>query len=339
MSRVSKSAQQQVFDEYRRYERRFREVYGKPEIPTVPQMTVVKTILPDGRSLTDEESLVTRWERLTQPMDLHGATAMGATVDEGMVLTSQLAVRMPWLEPLPETIEASLKVQMAVGRPWLTMPPTLLLGPPGCGKSHAGRLIGRLSGCAVATLDLAGMTDNRLLEGTSRGWTNTQPCWPLIVMAGSGCANPVLVVDELEKAGGSARQGRPHDTLLGMLEPSTARVYGDRCLLAAADISQCSWIFTANSLEGVSRPLLSRLTVIEVKPPTAAHFEVIVDGIIGDLARGWELPVSAMPLLQRSTMKLLRDDLDRHRSIRRLVRLVEAAIGSSLGRQKRRALD
>lgn len=150
-----------------------------------------------------DNTLAITWARLTDRLPLKGMAGMAETADGGLLVTRQLMARMPWLEQFAESLERELKLQLAIGKPWFWMPPTMLVGPPGVGKSHAARLIGQLSGCAVATLDVGGTSDNRALEGTARGWSSTQPCWPLVTIHNTRCANPVLVLDEIDKAAGS----------------------------------------------------------------------------------------------------------------------------------------
>jgi hypothetical protein len=66
------------------------------------------------------------------------------------------------------------------------------------------------------------LSDNRLLEGTARGWRDAQPSWPLLVMQQSNSANPLLLVDEIDKAIAS-RNGDVKATLLAMLEAENVR--------------------------------------------------------------------------------------------------------------------
>jgi ATP-dependent Lon protease len=89
------------------------------------------------------------------------------------------------------------------------------------------------------------------------------------------CANPVLLVDEVDKARGS-ENGDIMATLLGMLEPETARAWFDSCLLAPVDLSQISWVLTANTILTLQRPLLSCLRVITVGYPAPETFDRIL---------------------------------------------------------------
>ncbi|MDO9489679.1 MAG: AAA family ATPase [Sphingomonadaceae bacterium] len=275
-----------------------------------------------------DNTLAITWARLTDRMPLRGMAGIAETADGGLLVTRQLMARMPWLQNFAETLERELKLQLAIGKPWFWMPPTILVGPPGVGKSHAARLIGQLSGCAVATLDLGGTSDNRSLEGTARGWSSAQPCWPLVTIHNTRCPNPLLVLDEVDKAAGSDANGRSTQTLLGMTEPVSAKAYFDRCLMTEADISQCSWILTANELAPIPRPLKSRLEVISVRSPTSAEVGVVIDGMIGDVLRQMELGGVASELsLPPSMRRAISTEFEARGSVRLLQRRVKLALG------------
>ena len=160
----------------------------------------------DGVFLTLDE----RYGALTEELPLAGAAVMRTNSAGEIALITRLRAAAPWLEPAIAIIEQQLLIQSWAGRPWIAWRPICLSGPPGSGKSHLARLIGSLAGAGHAALDLGGTSDNRTLEGTARGWNGAQPCWPAVIMNQTRTANPVLVLEEVEKAGGSAQNGVAH---------------------------------------------------------------------------------------------------------------------------------
>lgn len=282
-----------------------------------------------------EDERVFPWVRpLSEPLELRGHAAMMETADGGILLSAQLAARAPWLEPLAAMVERDLRLQLVLGRPWVALPPRLLVGPPGAGKSHWASLLATIAGCGHGALDLAGAVDAKGLEGTSRTWSNATVAWPVAVAATTGSANPLLVVDELDKAGGGPRTGRATSALLSLIEPSTAKAFHDSCLQAPVDLSQISWVFTANTLEGIPKPLLSRLQIVEVAGPGPEHAESLVDLVGGDLAKGWGLSADAVPQLPSSVLRILREILAEHRSVRAARRVLVAAYRALIERPR-----
>jgi ATP-dependent Lon protease len=177
---------------------------------------------------------------------------------------------------------------------------------------------------------LAGVADSVSIEGTPRGYTTTMPCFPALTMAQHSTANPIVVIEEIYKATSSSRNGNPVAALLTQIEPGTARQYWDRCLAASINLSHVNWIFTSNSLEGLSAPLLSRMDIVRVTGPSTDHFDVMLDNLMNQVADEWGASLAALPHLEDEAEELLRIRFGRHRSVRRLERELRAAISAGI---------
>jgi hypothetical protein len=198
-----------------------QEATSKEEPPAAsPALQVIAEV---GFPETEEASIVDAYEMFTKPLPLRGGWVNPDT------LRTALSLEFPHMMEAADRIADDLELLRRAGVPWARFRPLLLVGPPGTGKTRFARRVARLLGTGHGEISVGGVSDNRLVEGTARGWRNAQPCWPLLVMRQSGAANPILVVDEIDKAVGS-HNGDVKATLLGMLEIETARTWFDACL-------------------------------------------------------------------------------------------------------------
>ena len=189
-----------------------REGARRGPIPTVAYRCICDSIEPDRETATSaklEQPLKERWAALTTPLRLAGGPAMRTRAGRFASLDA-VTRAMPWAESLVEEIARQSRIQLALGRPWVRIEPLLLVGPPGVGKTWLARRLAKALGLDSAVLELGNTSDDRALSGTARGWSNTVPGWPLVVMANTRTANPLLILDGLDKAGGSERAGHAH---------------------------------------------------------------------------------------------------------------------------------
>ena len=253
-----------------------------------------------------------RYQALLRPLPLAGFASSIELLD--LALKSEF----PWFEELIDAVCGTLRLRSMAGEPWFRLSPILIVGPPGCGKSRFAQRLGDLSGAGSALVSVAGASDNRMLAGTARGYATAQPSFPLIAIERHRTANPVLVVDEIEKAGGSARNGHVQATLLNFLEPGTAQSYFDECLLGQARLAQVSWIALANSLDHISEPLLNRFEVFRVGGPKPDHFESVIASLRRDIAMDLGLEPDLLPAFSARERRLYREAFEKGVSVRKL---------------------
>jgi len=277
-----------------------------------------------------------RWGGLTEPRPLLGNQAMMPDASGDMALIATLRRKAPWMEAAISEIEEQMTLSQHAGREWLHFSPILLVGPPGSGKSHFARMLAMSSGVPYAWQSLAGVTDNRNLEGTARGWSNALPCWPLTVMDRKRVANPILFVDEIDKVG-ECRNGDPRETLLSMIEEQESRVYFDRCLQANADLGHISWMFAANEAQLVSPILLSRMEIVKVREPGPEHFPVILENVMEDIAGRWGMARELLPDLPEIIVEGLSRDFAKSKSLRSASKDIRKAVGRQLRASREQA--
>tara|TARA_R110002124_G_scaffold16882_6_gene71404 strand:+ start:12708 stop:14303 length:1596 start_codon:yes stop_codon:yes gene_type:complete len=178
-------------------------------------------------------------------------------------------------------IDAILATQAALPAARLSV---LLVSDPGLGKTTVARDIGEALGLPQITYNCAGVTDSSF-GGTSAQWTNVRCSVPLQIIGRSKVANPLVVLDEIDKIGTGKHNGSLADVLLGFLEKSSARAYHDIALEQDVDLSAVSYIATANNLHDVPAPLRDRLKIVRIPAPGWQHIGVLSERIIDDLAK------------------------------------------------------
>jgi ATP-dependent Lon protease len=177
-------------------------------------------------------------------------------------------------DDLPNFVEVlnDIKRQLALcedSRDALEITPLLLLGPPGVGKTHFARELSMLLGTGMGFLSMSSMTAGWVLSGSSSQWKGARPGKVFETLVDGQYANPVMVVDEIDKAGGEHAYD-PLGALYSLLEHDTAGNFTDEFAEVPIDASQVIWVATANDGRAIPAPILNRMNVYEVKAPDAA---------------------------------------------------------------------
>jgi hypothetical protein len=162
-----------------------------------------------------------------------------------------------------------------IGRTTIRLRPLLLVGDPGGGKSRFARRLGEVLGLSVWRED-ASRADGAVFAGTDRRWYSAEPCHPFLAIAAARIANPLLLIDELEKAGTRSDYGRLWDCLLGFFESETSARYPDPALQTNLDLSQISYVATANSLYPLPSPIRDRMRIITFPKPSANDLDALL---------------------------------------------------------------
>ena len=148
----------------------------------------------------------------------------------------------------------------------LEITPMLLLGPPGIGKTHFAREIAQLLGTGMGFIGMSSLTAGWVLSGASSQWKGARPGKVFETLVDGAYANPVMVVDEIDKARAEHAYD-PLGALYSLLEHDTAGSFTDEFAEVAIDASQFIWLATANDERGIPAPILNRLKVFELDAP------------------------------------------------------------------------
>lgn len=148
----------------------------------------------------------------------------------------------------------------------LEITPMLLLGPPGVGKTHFAREVAQLLGTGMGFVSMSSLTAGWVLSGASSQWKGARPGKVFETLVDGQYANPVIVVDEIDKAGGEHAYD-PLGALYSLLEHDTAHQFIDEFAEVPIDASQVIWVATANDERAIPEPILNRVNVYEVQMP------------------------------------------------------------------------
>lgn len=199
-----------------------------------------------------------------------------------------------WMEDGIKYLEDSCDMARR-GNGILKFSPLLLLGASGVGKTSLVRRFCELSNIPYLVLSAGGSNDSMLIKGIHRSWSSARPGSVVDYIKQYKVANPVIIIDEIDKASQHSVNGNLVDSLIQMLEPSSSSVWMDEFLQGRVDLSSVNFMMTANDITKLSSPLLSRTRHIDVGYLSQKHLLYAIPRLITEISDGYGIAKALIP--------------------------------------------
>ncbi|MGZ5053980.1 MAG: AAA family ATPase [Methylobacter sp.] len=187
----------------------------------------------------------------------------------------ELTERFPNFAEVTAFIRNQLALS-AAGDQVLRIPPFMLVGGPGIGKTEYALTIASDFQTKLTVIDVSNAQTGSALTGSEAFWSNSQPGQLFNTLALGEMANPIIMLDEVDKARGHSDY-QPLAALHQLLEPRQAKTFHDLSVPdLTIDASHVLWMATANHLEALDQPIIDRFTVFHINDPSSEQMPAIV---------------------------------------------------------------
>ena len=179
--------------------------------------------------------------------------------------------------PFIDLVSRAIHVAIATNTP-LRLPPILLIGEPGIGKTWVLKRVAEAIGNTFYMLPM-NMTDAFRLRGLNSAWRGARPGKIAEAVLASPTASPIILLDELEKTPALDRMDRPFDVWHSLWERENSETFIDDYYEFPLRCDHVMWIASANSIDALPESILDRLLVMRIPSPSSDQVLAIIDGL------------------------------------------------------------
>ena len=200
-----------------------------------------------------------------------------------------------------------------------------LVGPPGVGKTSIAKSIAKCLGRNYARVSLGGVSDESEIRGHRKTYIGSMPGRIISAVKQAGSANPLLLLDEIDKISSSAK-GDPAAALLETLDSEQNVAFYDHYVDLPFDLSRVLFVTTANTLDTIPAPLLDRMEIIELSSYTREEkFNIAKRHLVKDTLKEYGLTAKKCRFTDDGIYKLI-DNYTREAGVRKLKRNIASLV-------------
>lgn len=205
-----------------------------------------------------------------------------ATIPDGKIIDDVLAPKFPNFSELFDYLKMQFTLAK-VGDSVFRLPPILLIGEPGIGKTEIMYRLSESMGSSFFVQDMASAQAGSTLTGSDIYWANSRHGELFNLLMFGKTANPIVMLDEIDKMAGDGRFS-PGGGLYGLLERRSASKFNDLSMPGVhIDASHVVWVAAANDKNAIESALLSRFKVFDIPVPTKDQMPAVIKSIYSDL--------------------------------------------------------
>ena len=262
------------------------------------ELKLIREELGDDTTMSDADEFTEAAEKLDAPEEVKEKlkkeigrfkNSMQSPAESGVLRTYiETILEMPWnkrsedftdikyakelleaehygLEEVKERILEFLAVRALTKKG--TSPILCLVGPPGTGKTSIAKSLAKALKKKYVRISLGGVRDEAEIRGHRKTYVGAMPGRIAVAMKSAGVKNPLMLLDEIDKVS-TDYKGDTFSALLEVLDSEQNNKFRDHYLEVPIDLSEVTFITTANTLQTIPRPLLDRMEVIEINSYT-----------------------------------------------------------------------